>query len=211
MPGAGPIPLDEARDHLRSGGALGFPTETVFGVGADALNPAAVERVYAIKGRPSDKPMPVLVADLEMAGSITASIPERARRLADAFWPGPLTIVCPASDSIRGVVTAGGDTVALRAPGLPLLLELVRALGRPVIAPSANRAGEPPAETLAEFQRVFADELASNALACYCPAGAETTTGQPSTIVIPGERQGGDTILRPGPITADSLAAIAGD
>ncbi len=208
MTGAGTIPLEDALGHLRAGGALGFPTETVFGVGADALDPAAVERVYAIKGRPSDKPMPVLVADLEMAGSITASIPDRARRLADAFWPGPLTIVCPAAETIRGVVTAGGDTVALRAPGLPVLLELVRAYGRPIIAPSANRAGEPPAESLEEFQRVFAEELRSGDLACYCPAGAEITTSQPSTIVIPGDRQGDDTILRPGPIPAEALAAI---
>lgn len=205
---SGTITQEGALDRLRAGRVIAFPTETVWGLGADATNDAAVERVYDMKGRPKHKPMPVLVADFAMADAITTGFSGRARRLAEAFWPGPLTLVCPAGRSVSAIVTAGGDTVALRAPGLPALLELIRLLGRPVIAPSANRSGDPPARTIDELRAHFADELASGALACYATPGSAGPGSEPSTLVIPGDRPGADRVLREGPITAEELARI---
>jgi len=204
----GTISLHAALDRLGAGGVIAFPTETVFGLGADATNPAAVERVYAIKGRPRTNPMPVVVADLAMAETLTDGLTGRARRLAEAFWPGPLTLVCPARDAVIGIVTAGGDTVALRTPGLELVCELIRALGRPLIAPSANRTGADPARTIEEVRSAFAREIEADELACYAPAAIKTPGSAPSTIVIPGETPGTDRVLRAGPITIDDLATL---
>ena len=208
----GTIALDEAVERLRAGGVIAFPTETVFGLGADATNPAAVERVYVIKDRPRRQPMPVIVADLAMADAVTDGLIGRARRLAEAFWPGPLTLVCPASAAIDGIVTAGGDTVALRAPGLPLLCELIRELGRPIIAPSANRAGGEPARSIEDLRIIFAQELSTGELACFLPTNpppdSMTPGREPSTIVVPGDQPGGDEVLRAGPITAEDLLRV---
>jgi L-threonylcarbamoyladenylate synthase len=205
---SGTITREAALDRLRAGMVIAFATETVWGLGADATNADAVERVYGMKGRPKHKPMPVLVADLAMADGITTGLSGRARRLAEAFWPGPLTLVCPAARSIPGIVTGGGDTVAMRAPGLPALLELIRLLGRPIIAPSANRSGESPARTIDELRAHFADELACGTLACFAPPGSTGRGSEPSTIVAPGDRPGADRVLRDGPITAEELARI---
>jgi len=204
----GLISLDDAVDRLRAGGVVAFPTETVFGLGADAMNPEAVERVYAMKGREKGKAMPVIVADLSMAEIVIDGLTGRARLLAQAFWPGPLTIVCPAKDSIRGIVTAGGDTVAVRTPGLPWLCELIRQVGRPLIAPSANRAGAEPARNVEDLRRAFGQELTEGDLAYCTPIGAIASGQRPSTIVIPGSGPGEDRMLREGSITKAELLRI---
>lgn len=204
----GSITTDEAIDRLRDGGVVAFPTETVWGLGADATNPDAVRRVYEIKGRPSDKPMPVLVADIEMARTITRAIKPRAERIARAFWPGPLTLVLPASESIIGIVTGGGDTVGIRAPGLAPLLELVRSLGRPIIAPSANPSGQPPCQSVSEVRGAFAGELASGALACLELPTPVRSGGKPSTLLVPGESHHTDCILREGPIGRGAISRV---
>ncbi|MCB9838768.1 MAG: threonylcarbamoyl-AMP synthase [Phycisphaeraceae bacterium] len=206
---AGTITLEAALDRLAAGEVVAFPTETVWGLGADATNPDAVERVYELKGRPRDKPMPVLVADLGMARSLTPGLTGRALRLAQAFWPGPLTIVLPATPAIPPIVTADGGTVAVRAPGHSGLLDLVRRLGRPVIAPSANRAGQPPATTLGDTLAAFPEQIATGALACYVPEAPFRAGATPSTIVIPGDTPGADVVVRQGPVTALQLAQIA--
>ncbi len=125
-----------------AGGLVAFPTETVYGLGADALQPAAVERIFAAKGRPPNNPLIVHVADRAEALTVAATWPETAARLAERFWPGPLTLVLPRRPELPDVVTAGGPTVAIRVPAHPLALALIRAAGIPVAAPSANRSSQ---------------------------------------------------------------------
>ncbi len=123
---------------LRAGGLVAFPTETVYGLGAYALDPAAVRRIFEAKGRPPDNPLIVHVPDATAALSLVQDFPALARRLAERFWPGPLTLVLPRAASVPDVVTAGGPTVAVRAPAHPVALALLRACGLPLAAPSAN-------------------------------------------------------------------------
>jgi L-threonylcarbamoyladenylate synthase len=202
------ISLHDAVARLGAGGAVAFPTETVFGLGADAMNRDAVERVYAIKGRPRNKPMPVVVADIAMGETVTDGLVGRARRLAQAFWPGPLTLVCPVRDTLPDIVTARGATVELRSPGLASLRELISGLGKPLIAPSANRSGGEPARSLDELQDIFAHEISTGDLACFGPPDSDNSGQQPSTILIPGATPGADQILRAGPISENELRNI---
>lgn len=123
---------------IQRGGAVAFPTETVYGLGADALNAEAVARIFEIKGRPADNPLIVHIAAFDQLLQVAASVPEKARLLAERFWPGPLTLVLPKRQEIPSVVTAGKDTVAVRMPSSPVALELIRRAGTPVAAPSAN-------------------------------------------------------------------------
>jgi L-threonylcarbamoyladenylate synthase len=126
---------------LRGGGLVAFPTETVYGLGANALDPAAVARIFIAKGRPSNNPLIVHVADTVDAGQVAAAWPPAAARLAERFWPGPLTLVLPKRASLPDSVTARGATVAVRLPAHPVARALIRAAGVPVAAPSANRSG----------------------------------------------------------------------
>jgi len=125
---------------LRSGGLVAFPTETVYGLGAVALNPTAVARIFAAKGRPGDNPLIVHVADATDAERLVGAWPDAAARLTERFWPGPLTLVLPKSRTVPDIVTAGGPTVAVRVPAHPVALALLRAIGLPIAAPSANRS-----------------------------------------------------------------------
>ena len=125
---------------LRSGGLVAFPTETVYGLGADATNADAVRKIFAAKGRPSTNPLICHVPDAQVAHRYAREWPEAAARLSDAFWPGPLTLVLPKTDEIPPDITAGRDTVALRAPNHPMTLMLLRVLDRPLAGPSANRS-----------------------------------------------------------------------
>ncbi|HYW11859.1 MAG TPA: L-threonylcarbamoyladenylate synthase, partial [Longimicrobium sp.] len=137
-----PAALRQAADTLRRGGLVAFPTETVYGLGAHALDPAAVARIYTAKGRPGYNPLIVHVADADAARALTSAWPDQAERLAEAFWPGPLTLVLPKYDSIPDSVTAGLPSVALRVPAHPVAHALLRLAGIPVAAPSANRSTE---------------------------------------------------------------------
>jgi L-threonylcarbamoyladenylate synthase len=132
--------LATAAALLRAGEVVAFPTETVYGLGADATRASAIERIYALKGRPRHNPLIVHVADAEAAAALAGAFSDTARELAARFWPGPLTLVVPRGPRIPSVVSAGLDTVALRVPAHPVALQLLRAVGLPLAAPSANRS-----------------------------------------------------------------------
>jgi L-threonylcarbamoyladenylate synthase len=134
--------LAEAARVLRSGGLVAFPTETVYGLGANALDAAAVARIFAAKGRPANNPLIIHIADTDQVRRVAADFPESAARLADRFWPGPLTLVLPKRDTVPDVVTAKGPTVAVRVPAHPVAQALLRAADVPIAAPSANRSSE---------------------------------------------------------------------
>src|SRR5262245_16575431 len=147
--------ISQAISILRDGGVVAFPTETVYGLGADATNLQAVRKVFAIKGRPATNPVIVHVADVSIAKRFAASWPDNATKLVEKFWPGPLTIIVPKSESIVTAATAGRKTVGLRAPDHPMTQELLRAFDGPMIGPSANRSSR-VSPTLAQHVR---DEL----------------------------------------------------
>jgi L-threonylcarbamoyladenylate synthase len=138
LPAAGP--LERAAEVLRRGGLVAFPTETVYGLGAHALDEAAVARIFTAKGRPASNPVIVHVAEVAAARELAEHWPPVADRLAEAFWPGPLTLVVPRGKQVPEIVTAGGSTVALRCPAHPVAHALLKAVGLPIAAPSANRS-----------------------------------------------------------------------
>jgi L-threonylcarbamoyladenylate synthase len=181
---------------------VAFPTETVYGLGADGLNPEAVARIYTAKGRPATNPVILHVADAASAQALVSHWPPQAQALAERFWPGPLTLVLPASALVPAIVRAGGPSVALRCPAHPVALALIRALGRPLAAPSANRSqhlspttAEHVASSLGEAVDLILD-------------GGPTTAGLESTILdLSGQFP---RILRPGPIPPAELGEIVG-
>src|SRR5438034_1068861 len=133
--------IARAVEALRRGGLIALPTETVYGLGADAENREAVRRIFAAKGRPADHPLIVHVGDVALLGRFAREVPETAARLAVRFWPGPLTLVLPRAPGVADEVSGGHDTIALRMPDHPLALAVLRAFGGGVAAPSANRFG----------------------------------------------------------------------
>ena len=191
-----------AAEILRAGGLVAFPTETVYGLGADATNPVAVGRIFEAKGRPSTNPLIVHADCLELAIACVAkdAWTEQARALAHAFWPGSLTIVLPKSELIPDIVTAGQPTVAVRVPRSSVALSLIRATGKPLAAPSANRStGVSP--TMAAHVLEDLD----GAIELILDAGP-TEVGLESTVVDLTTRE--PHILRPGPITASQIRHV---
>jgi L-threonylcarbamoyladenylate synthase len=167
--------LDEAASVLKSGGLVAFPTESFYGLGADALNAEAVERVFRIKGRPASKPLLVLVDGIERVEALCVEISEGARALMARHWPGPLTLVLRAAPGVPLSVTAGTGTLGVRVPGHPVALGLVRAAALPVTAPSANPSGgEPP--TTAEAVRDYFEGQVDLILAAGPTAGGAGST-----------------------------------
>jgi L-threonylcarbamoyladenylate synthase len=197
-----PGDISAAVDVLRAGGLVAFPTETVYGLGADAANPEAVERIFAAKGRPRAHPVIVHLAESAAAKKWAAEVPDFAAALADEFWPGPLTLVLPRSDLVPDAVTGGLPTVGLRVPAQPLALELLSAFGGGVAAPSANRFGR-VSPTRAEHVRADLGAAVDLILdGGPCPVGVE------STIV---DCSGAEPrVLRPGGVPVESLAAVLG-
>ncbi len=194
--------ISTAVDVLRAGGLVAFPTETVYGLGADAANPEAVDRIFAAKGRPRSHPVIVHLAELAAAKEWAAEVPDFAAALADAFWPGPLTLVLPRSDIVPDAVTGGLATVGLRVPAQPIALELLSAFGGGVAAPSANRFGR-VSPTRAEHVRADLGSAVDVILdGGPCPVGVESTIVDCSGI----EPQ----VLRPGGVPVESLAAVLG-
>jgi L-threonylcarbamoyladenylate synthase len=192
----------EAAAILALGGLVAFPTETVYGLGADGLNSEAVARIYAAKGRPVTNPVILHVAAASAAQALVSHWPPEAQALAERFWPGPLTLVLPASEVVPAIVRAGGPSVALRCPAHPVALALIRAAGRPLAAPSANRS-QHLSPTLA---RHVASSL-GDAVDLILDAGP-TEAGLESTILdLTSARP---RILRPGPIGPADLAALVG-
>ena len=194
--------IEHAADRLRAGGLVAFPTETVYGLGADAMNPDAVARVYEIKRRPTRSPLIVHVADEDMARSVAEVWPDDASAIAGAFWPGPVSIIVPRADRLPEVVTGGGATVAIRCPDHPMALALIRALGGPLVAPSANLSGE-LSPTRAEHVRAsFTEDEVLVLDGGPCESGIE------STVVSVVDRPA--RVLRRGVISADRLATAIG-
>ncbi|TDL51729.1 threonylcarbamoyl-AMP synthase [Paenibacillus dendritiformis] len=192
----------EAAALLAAGGTVAFPTETVYGLGADARDTRAVERIFAAKGRPSDNPLIVHIADIAMLDELVEPFGDTARRLMDRFWPGPLTIVLPARPgAVSPRVTAGLDTVGVRMPAHDTALALIRAAACPVAAPSANRSGR-PSPTRAEH---VTEDL--NGRIGGIVDGGPTGVGVESTVVeLHGDRI---HVLRPGGVTIAMLREIA--
>jgi L-threonylcarbamoyladenylate synthase len=196
----GPSMLQEAVLRLREGRLVAFPTETVYGLGADALSEPAIARVFAIKGRPSTNPLIVHVADTAMARVVVSEWPRSAQALADAFWPGPLTLVLPRAPRVPSIVAGGGPNVAVRCPDHPLTIELLRAFGNPLVGPSANPSGGVSPTRAAHVRAAFSsdDVLVLDGGAC--------TGGIESTVLLLTEHP--VRILRPGLISAEAISQV---
>ena len=194
--------MEKAGEILKSGGLVAFPTETVYGLGGDALNPEASAKIYSAKGRPSDNPLIVHIADMEALKVLASEVPEKAKLLADRFWPGPLTMIMPKSDAVPYATTGGLDTVAIRMPSHPTAYELIRSSGVYIAAPSANTSGRPSPTTA---QHVYED---LNGRIDMIIDSGKVDIGLESTIVdLTGEIP---TILRPGYITRAMLEEVVG-
>ena len=202
------LPINEqsialAAGLLRRGELVALPTETVYGIAADARNGAAVEKIFAAKGRPQDNPLIVHICGMEMLDGIVAEVPPRARKLAAAYWPGPLTMVLPRGPEVSGVTCAGLDTVGVRMPSHPVVQAVIRASGVAFAAPSANLSGKPSptnaADTLADMDGRLPLIL----------DGGDCAVGVESTVVsLVGEHP---VLLRPGYITREQLEAALGE
>jgi L-threonylcarbamoyladenylate synthase len=193
--------LREAVRVLRAGGLVAFPTETVYGLGARAFDGAAARRVYRAKGRPSDNPLIVHVDGTAMLGRVVRRVTPLARRLIAAFWPGPLTLVLEKTALVPSAVTGGRRTVAVRCPDHPAARALIRALGEPVAAPSANRSGRPSPTTAAHVLRDLRGRVPLILDGGPCRKGLE------SAIVDARGRR--PVLLRPGTIAPEALARAA--
>jgi L-threonylcarbamoyladenylate synthase len=192
------VSIAHAAELIRAGRLVAFPTETVYGLGANALDAAAVERIFQAKGRPHSSPLIVHVATIEMARDLAAEWPPAADQLAERYWPGPLTLVVKKRPVIPDVVTAGLPTVALRMPAHPMALELIRAAGVPIAAPSANRFTELSPSAAAHVPQDLAD---------YVLDGGPAQVGIESTVLSLVDTP---KLLRPGVIPVTELEAIVG-
>jgi L-threonylcarbamoyladenylate synthase len=194
--------LEEAAQLLRRQEAIAFPTETVYGLGADATDDTAVAKIFEAKGRPSDNPLIVHIAEREQLAALVSSVPTIAEPLMERFWPGPLTLIFPKKAGISEQVTAGLETVAVRMPDHPVALALIAKANVPVAAPSANRSGKPSPTTAAHVYEDLQGRIAG------IVDGGATGVGVESTVLdctgaIP-------TILRPGGITKEQLEMVIG-
>lgn len=167
--------LVSAVNSLKSGGVVAMPTDTLFGLGADANNEAALQKVFDIKGRPADLALPVLVSDWKQVSQVAEGLSEAHRRLASAFWPGCLTLVLPKSRTLSPLITAGRETVAVRMPNHWVPLALASELGRPITGTSANRSGQPNLETVQEVEAELGDTVDMVILEGPAPDGLQST------------------------------------
>ena len=197
------VEIETAVQALRDGELVAFPTETVYGLGANAQNPAAVQKIFAVKGRPPQHPVIVHLDSPRYLHRWVREVPETATRLAEAFWPGPLTMVMPRAPSVHDVITGGQDTIAVRVPAHPMAQQLLTAFGGGIAAPSANRfarlsptRAEHVREELGDAVRVILD-------------GGECQIGLESTIV--SFEGAGVRLLRPGSITARQIRELVGE
>ena len=197
-----PAIVARAAGRVRAGGLVAFPTETVYGLGANALDPAAVRRIFAAKGRPSSNPVIVHVADPAQIGNVAADWPATAARLAGRFWPGPLTLVVARRPGVPDEVTAGGPTVAVRCPDHPVAQALLRAAGVPVAAPSANRSTELSPTRAEHVMKGLGGRIDLILDGGPCRGGIESTVVD---VTGPVAR-----LLRPGLITVPMLEEVVG-
>jgi L-threonylcarbamoyladenylate synthase len=187
---------------LRRGGLVAFPTETVYGLGADAANPAAVGRIFAIKGRPRNHPVIVHLGEATAIKGWAADVPPDAWALAEAFWPGPLTLILPRADHVPDAVTGGSATVGLRVPDQPLALELLEAFGGGIAAPSANRFGRVSPTTAAHVRADLGTDVDLILDGGGCAVGVEST--------IVDLSWGGPRVLRLGGLSVEALSDALG-
>ena len=192
--------MDRAGKLIAEGELVAFPTETVYGLGGDALDPDASRKIYAAKGRPSDNPLIVHIAEFDDMKRVAREVPEQARKLADAFWPGPLTMIVWKSDAVPEATTGGMQTVAVRMPNHPVALELIRRSGCLIAAPGANTSGRP---SPTEAQHVAEDLSGKIAMILD---GGPVGIGIESTIIDLTEEK--PMILRPGYITPEMLSEV---
>lgn len=199
---ATPLEIARAAEILHAGGIVAFPTETVYGLGADASSPAAVAKLYALKGRPADHPVIVHLAAADQVDRWAREVSAPARRLAERFWPGPLTLVMRRACGVLDAVTGGQDTVALRVPSHPLAHALLAAFGGGVAAPSANRFGRVSATTASHVRAEFGSHVDLILDGGACEVGIESTI-----VDVSGDAP---VLLRPGGIAAHALEAALG-
>lgn len=192
-----------AGDIIRAGGLVAFPTETVYGLGADALNKEASAKIYKAKGRPSDNPLIIHIANMDALSHIVKEVPAVAYKLSDAFWPGPLTMIFQKSEVVPFETTGGLDTVAVRMPNHKIALQFIESAGGYIAAPSANTSGKPSPTTAAHVQKDMDGKID------MIIDGGPVGIGLESTIVdLTAEVP---TILRPGYITCQMIEKVAGD
>lgn len=184
------LQVDRAIGILKAGGVIAFPTDTVYGLGSDAFNVEAVDRIYRIKQRPRHLPLPVLLADLTQVASVVDSVPEIAQFLMRCFWPGGLTLVLLKKSSFPDVITAGGNKVAVRIPDHVIPLSLIRGLGAPVIGTSANVSDKPSPVTAEEVEQQLGSQIDLVINMGKCRGGLESTvvdvTGEEPVILRQG-------------------------
>ena len=195
--------LHRGAEIIQKGGILGIPTETVYGLGADGLNPEAVRKIFEAKGRPQDNPLILHVWGKEQVSDFCHDIPESANRLMDEFWPGPLTLVLPAKELVPKETTAGLDTVAIRCPANEITRAIIRAAGVPIAAPSANTSGKPSPTTAKHVLHDMDGKIEAIIDGGPCSVGVESTI-----IDLTGDKP---RLLRPGGITPEQLQNILGE
>lgn len=202
MPVSFEAELDAAVRFLREGGVATIPTDTLYGLAADAFNSDAIERVFAIKERPEGMALPVLLADMEQLSLVAREVPEAAQVLAEAYWPGPLTLIVWRAEGLPPRLTAGNATVAVRVPDHPVPRELAQRLGRPITGTSANISGAPDPKSLDELRRQVGERVH-----CVVSAGP-VPAGTASTIVdLTGDAP---KLIREGAIPFAEIAGILG-
>ena len=197
-----PEELRPAAEALAGGRLVAFPTETVYGLGADALNPEAVSRIFRAKGRPSDNPLIVHISDLTQLERIVSSVPEKARMLMETFWPGPLTLILPKSKDVPDETTAGLSTVAVRMPANRTALELIRLSGLAIAAPSANLSGAPSPTCASHVISDLSGRID------YIIDGGSTQVGLESTVL--DMTADPPVVLRPGGVSVEMLEKVIG-
>ena len=194
--------IEEAGRIIRKGGLVAFPTETVYGLGGDALNPESSKKIYAAKGRPSDNPLIVHIADKRDLYRIVREVPEKAKKLMEAFWPGPLTMIFYKNELVPQATTGGLDTVAVRMPSDRIAAAFIRAAGGFVAAPSANVSGRPSTTTAAHVEEDLGGRIE------MILDGGQAVIGLESTIVDMSVEP--PVILRPGAVTKEMMEAVIG-
>jgi L-threonylcarbamoyladenylate synthase len=195
--------IPQAVALLRQGGLVAFPTETVYGLGADARNAVAVQKIFAAKGRPADHPLIVHIGDVSLLEAWASTVPPRALRLAEAFWPGPLTLILKKHPSVLPAITGGQETVGLRMPSHPIAQALLQAFGEGVAAPSANRFTRLSPTTAEAVKEELGDQVDLILDGEPCVVGVESTIVDVSGAV--------PVLLRPGMITQAALEAVLGE
>ena len=195
--------IARAAEILRGGGLVAFPTETVYGLGANGLDAEAVKKIFEAKGRPQDNPLIVHIADMEMLEGLVSQVPPRALELAKAFWPGPLTMIFPRGPKVCDAVCAGLDTVGIRMPSHPVVQAIIRQSGLPFAAPSANLSGSPSPTNAADVWQEMDGRLP------LILDGGPSQVGVESTVVaVMGEKP---MILRPGYVTKEQMEEVLGE